>query len=156
MSRTELIGIRLCIGMKNNRRCYLRNLATGELNNDAEKLKIPEEHFISQLIPCLNPNLKAADYSDTHLMKTRYIEDAECTRMETEMVTNAELGRFYPNCYEFFPSDDVMMKLIQRMTQVKKKAEIWKGFKIILRDDETETYHPDDLLYFFEEDEINN
>ena len=89
-------------------------------------------------------------------MSTRYIEDPECIRMECGFVSNEELGQFYPGCYEFFPTDEVVLKLIQRMTQIKKIPDIWKGFKVVKQKDDTETWHPIDLLYFFKEDEINN
>ena len=89
-------------------------------------------------------------------MKTRYIEDPENIRLETSYVSIDILGEYFAHCYEFSPSDEIMMKLIQRMSQIKKKGEIWKGFKVVKRNEETDTYHPEELLYYFEEDEINN
>ena len=82
------------------------------MNTDPEKLG----HLVNHIIPCLDPNLKTSEYADQFIMKTRYIEDPENIRLETSYVSIDILGEYFPHCYEFYPSDEIMMKLIQRMS----------------------------------------
>ena len=82
------------------------------------------------MIPCLDPDLDTKQRKDKDLMGIRFLETDDPVFDPDLKLTSEFLGNNYPVEYKFYPSEEVLKKLIIRMSSVKKPAEdLWIGFE---------------------------
>ena len=77
-------------------------------------------------------------------MKKRYdLNDITISLLSDELLTADELARNYLVYYNFYPTQDLMRKLITRMTQIKNiETDLWQGFKPIIKSSGKVEYAP--------------
>ena len=85
---------------------------------------------VSCILPCLDPDLDSKARKNKDLMGIRFLEQDDPVFDKDLKVTSEFLGNNYPVEYKFYPSEEVMKKLIIRMSSVKNAAEeLWVGFE---------------------------
>ena len=140
----ERVGYRLRVGMRKGRQYALRDPKTDELVTDPDLLG----ERMTCLIPCLDPSTNQADRNDVEIMSERYLNTPEIEAMSMyHDVSSNFLAENFPVYYSFYPSDEVMRKLIVKMIQVKDQHELdmmWGAFKTkkVLDEEGNETEEP--------------
>ena len=98
--------------------------------------------------PALDPDLSEKDRQDPAIIKKRYdLLDETIQMLTDESITADELARNYIIYYNFYPTQDLMKKLIMRMTQVKNiQIDLWQGFHPITRSSGVIEYAPNENI----------
>lgn len=65
----------------------------------------------------------------------------------TAVKRKEHFSQHYPTSFNFYPSPEVIQKLIQKSLQLKGNNEwLWKGFHFVEREGDRLTWHPDVLI----------
>jgi len=156
----EKVGYRLRVGMIKGAQYVLRDPKTDDLITDPDALG----ERMTYLLPCLDPSTKPADRNDVEIMSERYLNTPEIEKMDMyNDVSSNFLAENFPVYYSFYPSDEIMRKLIVKMIQVKDQHELdmmWGAFKTkkVLDEEGEETeeaalpikYYPKKILFYYE------
>lgn len=85
--------------------------SSGNLNLNPDQLG----NRVSVIIPCLDPNLSESKKKDTNLMATKY-KIGHNDNFDLPDIDADYLATHYPVVYDFYPSEEVLKKLVMRMT----------------------------------------
>ena len=109
-SAKEKLGFRIRISLRKKHDYSLED-SSGSLimNPDLLGNRMPV------IIPCLDPNLSENKRKDSNLMATKY-KIGHNDYFDDLDITPDYMATHYPVFYDFYPSDEVLKKLIMRMT----------------------------------------
>ena len=98
----------------------------------------------------MDPNLPSNQSHDYHILETRFDPNQGIAKLEKELgndITSDDIATTFPVYYSFFPTDEVLQKLILKCTKLKTISDLWHGFEqYTLRNGETR-YAPVELIY---------
>lgn len=87
---------------------------------------------ITQIIPCLDPDIPENQKIDHDKMSQRTVQDNLIEIFQSEDCTPNFLAENSPNFVNYMPSLEVAEKLIRRMINLKEDPakELWTGFEV--------------------------
>ena len=92
--------------------------------------------------PCLDPELSKDQRLNRELIGQRYFEATKKIGINTY-----DLAHTLPLQVQFFPSDEVVRKLVNRSLQIENiYSDLWEGFRPLFKKDGTESWVPKKLL----------
>lgn len=115
LTTAEVIGFKFRISLIKKRLLMQRKL---EENQEVAEFGEP----IAHLIPCLDPDkAESKKHFTPEQQKVRFLTDVDAImKIASVEFTLEELAHAYPIFYNFYPTPEVMKKLIVRMTQIKE------------------------------------
>ena len=107
------------------------------------------------MIPCLDPDKAESKKQFTaEVAKIRYATAVDSImKISSVDYTLEELAYAYPIFYNFYPTAEIMKKLIQRMTQIKEskyEQQLWRGFVRDPKYPEADPWRPSEIIMPFE------
>ena len=123
LTTKETIIFRFQLACKKHQSVPLRD-PNGKINDDPEAMGAQ----VTQLIPCLDPDV---NHKDTEEMKSRFLVDSSQFTGSGDMEP-LDFANNMPVNIDFYPSDEILKKLIMRSAQIKLvEKELWPGFSVI-------------------------
>jgi len=88
---------------------------------------------VAVLLPCLDPDVAETKQLAPAALKQRFLPGLHpLQQLKSVEMSLDELAGSYPSFYEFYPTPEVMRKLMARMLQIKEAkadAQLWPGFR---------------------------
>ena len=124
----QKIAFNLKLGMRKSKGYKLTNFK-GEINFS------PVGHLINSVPSCLDPSVKCKTFER---IVASQIAETDCL---------CELTNHYPIEMDFYPSDEVLEKLVMLSLKIKDaEQDLWEGFYQVTRQDGTSIYKPIELI----------
>lgn len=109
----------------------LHKYKTFDQVTDPREVDPKEGKIITELIPCLDPDIPEIDKIDFEVMSQRFVQTSNLVNYESDECTPNFLAENNPDFVNYMPSYEVADKLLRKMLSVKEpEKELWAGFEV--------------------------